>query len=119
MMTMLGPRFDSGQFHMAKLKAKAGESLMDSLRRTREEFDKSHKVIRTEWFVLEISPAWEDNGYWGNRSYPAERNMVSDYFKTEAEAEAYMELLEPDKGKTLSVDKRVLREYTTQQWYNF
>lgn len=75
------------------------------------------EVIDHRWYVLEVTPAWSDDGYWGHRYYPAEYVRVSDYFKTKKQAQEWMDDHIPDKDKTLQIghDKKYRR--VVEEWH--
>lgn len=104
---------------MATLKSdKPDQTIFEYIEEEARKFEKTHKIIRTQWFILEVTPGHNVSDEYDDTWVAEEYHRVSDYFDTEEEAAGYMEELEPDKGKTLRVAKRVLREYTVQQWYN-
>lgn len=75
-------------------------------------------TIKFEWCVIEHTPGYNTGGYY-DQYVPEENIVVSPYFGTEAEAVAWKDKHEPDKGKSLHVKRRRLikREWTEWVWY--
>jgi len=79
-------------------------------------------VLQERFYVIEHRPAYNTGGYY-DQDIPAENRKVSPYFDTEAEAQAWMDKHEPDKGKSLHIWKdqlfeRKLREWRSHHGYN-
>src|SRR6478735_4592262 len=110
--------FDSRLLHMAKLKETERESFADFLRRTRENFHKTHKLIDERWSVVEVTPSWEDNGYWGNRYYPEERKVVTPHFPSEQDCHDWIAKHNTDKGNRFEIKHEFLREHVVRQWWS-
>lgn len=65
--------------------------------------------VDTRFFVEEYTEAYNTGGYY-DQDIPEEIVDRSEYFKTEAEALAHLELVEPAKGNKLRIRKQTLWE---------
>ena len=95
-------------------KTGTGDWLKDELDRVRKRMG---EVIDHRWYVMEVTPAWDDDGYWGHKHYPAEYKIVSPYLKTKPAAEKWKDDHVADKGKTLQLghDKKYRR--VVEEWH--
>lgn len=81
-------------------------------------------VVKSRWFVVEITPAkqvWVGDGHGGSDPVWEHEwaEVVSPNFDEEQLAEQWLKQHEPDEGKRLEVRKQNLRRRTTEEWTNW
>ena|SRR6476661_2743175 len=92
-----------------KNKKTRGQELNEFLEREHQKMVKN--TIRIKWQVIEHTPGYNTGGYY-DQDIPAKNVVVKDECKTEAEARAWMDRHEPDKGKSLHIQmRRLVRRY--------
>lgn len=85
----------------------------DFLAREREKYEKS--IIKTVWFVVETTPAYNTGGYYDTDVEEVNIGVSPDCDSAE-EAREWMDRHEPDEGKYLRVAKSHLRKITYNTW---
>lgn len=85
-------------------------------RREKERMDA--EIVDTRYYVGEHTPEVPYDGGW-DRGTPAKNVMVSPYFQDRADAQAWMDDHEPDKGNSLYIGKQNKRRKVTIGWYNY
>jgi len=68
------------------------------------------------WFVTETGRRWYD-AEWGTWQ-GGKTEIVSPYFKTEADVDAWLEKYEPDDGGVFKKNHQYLREHKVCKWSN-
>lgn len=96
-------------------KKPSGRNILDVIREQAEEYNKRCPIIASRWYVIEVTPAYNTGGYY-DEDIPEKRVMVSSYFETQSEAQAWMDQHEPDKGNMLKIQKENLRRITYERW---
>lgn len=81
-------------------------------------------VVKSRWFVVEITPAkriWVGDGHGGSDSDWTDElvQVVSPNFDEEQLAEQWLEQHEPDEGKRLEIRKQNLRRRIYEEWVNW
>ena len=73
------------------------------------------EVVETRYVLFEVTPAAEDNGYWGEVLHPAkyERMVVSDRLRAISD---FQDTHEPDPGRHFEVYEEELRERVVRDW---
>lgn len=98
----------------AALKRK--ESMRAMLDRHAKELEKN--TLAFKWAVIEHTPGYNTGGYY-DTDVPAKNVVVSDYFKTEAEAQTWMDAHEPDKGNKLFIQRYRLLRRVYEEWVSY
>lgn len=93
-------------------------SIKDDLKALADDIKVRYPVVEERWVVVEQTPSWDDEGYWGSVYHPAENHEVSPYFDTEEKAKAWMDMHVADKGKRLFVQHQSKRQITYYAWWN-
>ena len=76
------------------------------------------EIVDTRWYVGEHTPEVPYDGGW-DRGTPAKNRIVSPYFDARANAQAWMDAHEPDKGNSLYIGKQHKRRKVTIGWYDY
>lgn len=92
------------------------QSLWDWIKEDRERFRATHKFIKQRFYMVEVTPAYTESGYYG-QWVPEERNRVSPYYDTQEEAEAWTEGWTPEQGRYFVIESETLREHVERQWW--
>lgn len=92
---------------------KRKDELSDFLEREREKTERN--TIRFRWGVNEHTPEYDPGDFW-SRGTPAKNRIVSPWFNTKEEAQAWMDRHEPDKGNTLGVVRHRLLKREWTEW---
>lgn len=86
-----------------------------------EKRKRDNPIIKTVWYVVEITPSYRyatGDGH-GGTDYEwsnTREDRVSPEFDTRKDAEAWMNEHEPDHGKILKIDSVNLRRFTEDRW---
>lgn len=88
----------------------------DYLERLRKETEKN--TIKFRWGIIEHTPEYDYGDGW-SRPIPEKNKIVSPWFNTKEEAQAWMNRHEPDKGSTLKVLRQRLLRREWTEWVNF
>lgn len=92
--------------------------LAEELERVRK---RRGEYIRSRFCIIEITPPKRESygdGH-GGTEYGwsmAKRNRVSGYFPTREQAQAFMDLHEPDRGKSLEIKEEKLYRRVVEEW---
>jgi hypothetical protein len=91
------------------------------LDRSLDRIDRKHPVIAERWFVNEVTPSVRysrGDGHGGSDwDWTREKRVrVSDYFKSKAKAQEFINEHEPDAGKTLEIYHDKCRRYVHDRW---
>lgn len=90
--------------------------LRDMLRRDRERVEKN--TIRFRWVVIEHTPEYDYGDGWSHPR-PEKNVIVSPYFNTEPEAQAWLDAHEPDKGNSLRIKRHRLLKREWTEWVDY
>lgn len=106
------------------VKAKNEISWLQALEDEHEARKRNNPVIRTRYYVVEITPAYRyatGDGH-GGTDYewkPKQEVIVSNEYNTKEEAKDWMDRHEPDEGKTLEIRYENLRRFTEDRWVSW
>lgn len=80
------------------------------------------EYIRSRYYVIEITPSKRydrGNGHGGSEyAWSREkRNKVSEYFTSKPQAQDFLDMHEPDEGKTLAIVEEKLYRKMVEKWY--
>lgn len=92
---------------------KRKDSMAEFLRKSAEEYDKT--VVKTVWGIVEHTPGYNTGGYY-DQDIPAEDKLVSPWFDTKKEANAWRDKHEPDKGNYLLLAHKDFRRQVVESW---
>jgi len=86
-----------------------------------DNYEKTHPIVKSIWFAVEITPPHRysyDNGHGGAEYDWTDQKVVkvSPDFDCSGLAHEWIDMHEPDEGKSLEVYRQDLRETTIRRW---
>lgn len=97
-------------------------NVLEELRAEREQWKQDHPIIRSEYRVVEFTPAWRDEDDYGSGTYvSAVDHDASEWFDSIVGATRFMKDHKPDHGRKFRVEVRDLRYMppvpATEKWF--
>lgn len=93
----------------------------DWLKRYLERYNEDNPIVATRYYVVEVTPSemyWRGDGHGGSeRCWTNQTEVrVSEYSQSKRDCEKFVDLHEPDEGKSLAIRTQHKRRSVTERW---